>query len=250
MKIQRLSFDLTFHGELSNYERSRISFMGAHVERLFFTNGFDNFIIPNCNFVHLPVHDKNIFKQLTLPTGKQYDKEATIDLYLSKVDFFEIESPDERLKIIFEIIYEGLCGFAKKFNLSLDVLEIIYSNVVKNHFFISGKEHINKKRRLKATLMEKCLYDQYVYSVNVGQANHINSFDICNLSPIYVPAENPGISIENYVRFPTVIGWINDNTFRITCGHKEYNFLLNEMRIEVIEHEELKSKYVNWQSVH
>lgn len=249
-KIQRLSIDANHHSGLSSYERNRVMIMGAHLESLFFAEGFEDISIPNCNFIHVILIKSSVLNGKNLPYTEYNGMSVIIYIYFDSNSLFEKD--EHSIDVLNNAVYEGLYHCFTKYDLNSIILVKMYENIVLKKLFIPFTEtYFNKKNRLKIAFKTKWAYDLTFYNIEIHKNGKlINDLHILKTSPIFIPAENPGIPDDQFVRFPTVVGWIDDKTFRITCGHKEYNFLLDEMRVHVIDHEELKAKYVNWQSIH
>ena len=88
LKIQRLSIDANFHDQLSAYEKFRIMSIGAHIECLFFAEGFEDLYIPDCNFIYLPIYSTPKINEIDLPIIEQYEEKVSIYLYFNHLTFF------------------------------------------------------------------------------------------------------------------------------------------------------------------
>lgn len=248
-RIQRLSIDFNSLADIDTYRRLRLMIMGGHIENLFFANGFESFEIPNCNFVHFSMvtnWNENL---------NQSGKQVSLTTIFNKAHFFSLGS-SEQIEYITNIVYESLKRLFVLRRLDLNFLEDIYNKIKDNDFFVlyNNQKDINPiDRSVRITLKSRSLYDCYSYKINYIVGSIVKTFDICSITPLYLPAEHDG-----YPKFsdpvevvvgPYVTGWINEDEFEILCAHKKYSFSRSSESLIITENPDLKEKFVNWEAV-
>jgi hypothetical protein len=251
MKINRLSLNI-LNTKFTPYERKRAEIMGAHLERLFFTQGFGEFNIPNCDFVYIAITSDPSYDILRIPKKDDLVKEANIGAYIEYETFFSLKATD-RLHYLFEVCYGALYKFASNYRLDIHVLEKMYSNIINQEFFLP---YFDKKKGIcphekKIQLMLKYIWlydlDYYVLDV-IENETLIQRYNLCEVTPVYLPAEHPNEPYEKIIRYPEIIGWV-DNDFIIKFGYKEYVFSKRDMKIGINENESIKLNYINWNTI-
>ncbi len=247
--MQRLSIDFNSFAGIKLYQLHRLMIMGGHVETLFLVNGFQDFSIPDCNFIHFAIVD-NRNDNIHL-SGTQLSIAANFD----ETHFFSLDASGQ-VRYIVDIVYESLEKVFKFKNLDLAFLESVFHKMNSKDFFVlhHSDNDINRGDKSgRITLKSKFLYDCYSYKIDYVAGSVIKTFDICSIKPLYLPSEHGGYPKFNdtveIVVGPNVSGWIDEDKFEMSCAHKKYLFSKASETLTTTEDLDIRKQFVNWESV-
>lgn len=243
MFLQRISIE---GGGVGMVAFGRIPVFGYTIERLLFSNGLNKVkIFQGYNFINVCFYDINY----NIDTF-YFDDYLKILFVREKIDvsnFLELTGY-QQLKFIAKYVYIALKKVFERDDLPINILDKAYTELLKDDFYMMWSsdwvkgQHINVKTRneydketvkLEIEKKKQIIYSNILFTIDpIKRVNHISEMGGKRRSLI------------------ETIGYIEPNIFRIKIAHKEYNFILDTFQIEVVEHNELKNEFFDWECIH
>ena len=245
MFLQRISIN----GEMVSMESfRRIPALGHAIERQFFIYGLNKIRdFPQYNFIHISFYNCKIDE-------KDY---FSFDNYLKELfvrqefddNYFLTLSGYSQLKYIANNTYIALNKIFIRDNLPVDILNKAYEKIIDNDYYMIWSTKWIKGVHIN--LLHRYEYDREIFKIEIIKKKQVIFSRILFIqSPMKYTNDISELGGKQRAILSYSSEFIEPNIFRIKIAHKEYNFILDTFQIEVVEHNELKNEFFDWECIH